>query len=311
MRYLSWSGKGADPADGLRRRSGPAPVPTPVAAGNSRYPGIQIATASPSPVRPSRYGVGSIGPTPASMWTGVERSRPPVSAAPPTTAPRMSEPQAAQPDQANPAQTQAEYQAQVQSQYQAWYQSEAQAQYEAQTRAIPQPQQQVVRAAAGSGQQAQPAQVQQPQPPYQQQADAGSPPDYDPMAPRRDAPIFRMQQRSEEPQSQQPGQQPDPVSQQAGSPQGEIKSPVLTQPTAGRTFSGQAYAGAEPPRESARYYSVHRAGGHQPDPIAMPESIYLDNAPIDLAEPPAPPVPGRTVNGRTQVIVPNQDPGLP
>ena len=310
MRYLSWSGKAAAPADGLRRSSGPTAAPIPVAADNARYPGVQMASA-----RPSRYGAGSTGLTPASVWTGQELSPPPASTIAPPAAPAPRTAQ--QPDPAVPAQSQADYQAQVQSEYQAWYQSQAQAQYEAQVRARPQPRESAMQVPAAETspqtQMAQQAPTQQQTPSqYQQQADAGPPPGYDPMAPRRDAAIFRMQQRGQDGQPlAQPAQQRDTSGQPTAATQAEIQQPVLTQPAAGRTYSGQAYAGAEPPRESARYYSVHRAEGRQPDPIAMPESVYLDNAPIDLAEPPAAPVPSRTINGRAQVIVSNQDPTLP
>ena len=328
MRYLSWSGKVAGPADGLRRStaltSGPTPAPAPVtvSADNSRYPGVQTVS------RPSRYGAGANSLTPASVWTGADRTSTPLAQAPQPVSAASEMAASASPvsqqDPAAQAQAQAAYQAQVQADYQAWYQAEAQAQYQAQVQAMPQPQPKAVRVAATEQQspsqqfQQQPqqtlqqrqAEVQtqsktQPEPEPQQRADAGLPPGYDPMAPRRDAPIFRMQQPQTEAVSQTSQAQPAPTAQ------AEIQEPVLTQPTAGRTYSGQAYAGAEPPRESARYYSVHRGEGRQPDPIAMPVSVYLDNAPIDLAEPPAAPVPGRTVNGRTQVIVPNQDPSLP
>jgi len=309
LRYLTWAGKPDAPAttsgDSLRRSNAAGP-PTPLAANGARYPGIQNASA-----RPSRYGVGSgAGLTPASAWTGSGRTPAPapvplaLAPAPQEAAPRgpipvYSAPQAPQVDPAEQARAEAAYQAQIQSQYQAWYQSEAQAQYEAQVRAMPQPQpqQQVVHTQAPADDQA----PQQPQ--LQQRADAA--PGYDPMAPRRDAPIFRMQQ----PQAQTQPQAPT-ASTQANA-QGEVQSPVLTQPVAGRTTGGQAYAGAEPPREGVRYYSVQRAVGRQPDPIAIPESVYLDNAPIDLAEPPAAPVRTRTVNGQAQVVVPNQDPNLP
>lgn len=319
MRYLSWSGKAEAPVsgDGLRRSTAAA-APTPLTANAARYPGIQTAAA-----RPSRYGVGSAaGLTPASAWTGSGRTPGPGPIPLGATAPAArgpipvySAPQGAQADPAEQAQTQAAYQAQIQSQYQAWYQSEAQAQYEAQVRAVPQPQQQTVRMQApapeASLQQAPvqqaPVQQAQQQPQYQQQADAGLPPANDPMAPRRDALIFSMQQPQAAPPTQR---QPQAASSQTNTP-GEIQSPVLTQPVAGRTAGGQAYAGAEPPREGVRYYSVQRAVGRQPDPIAIPESVYLDNAPIDLAEPPAAPVRTRTVNGQAQVVVPNQDPNLP
>jgi hypothetical protein len=333
MRYLSWSGKAeaptVTPSDGLRRSAiAPATAPRTASMNVARYPGIQSAAA-----RPSRYGVGSgAGLTPASAWTGSGRTPAPApmpfatatQAPDPTALPRgpipaYPEPQGPQADPAAQAQAQAEYQAQIQAQYQAWYQSEAQAQYENQVRAMPQPAQQTVRVPAPAQQdlQSQPG-PQQPQ--YQQQADAGAAPGpqpgYDPMAPRRDAPIFRMQQPQGDAAPQQPqvaparSALPQPVPAQTNAP-GEIQSSVLTQPVAGRTPGGQTYAGAEPPREGVRYYSVQRSVGRQPDPIAMPESVYLDNAPIDLAEPPAAPVRTRTVNGQAQVIVPNQDPNLP
>ncbi len=313
LRYLTWAGKPdaptAAPTDGLRRSNAAGP-PTPLAANGARYPGIQTTSA-----RPSRYGSGSgAGLTPASAWTGSSRTPAPpptplAAAQPPApqdVAPRGPIPvySAPQADPAEQARAQAAYQAQIQSQYQAWYQSEAQAQYEAQVRAMPQPQQQVVQMQAPAAEQT----PQQPQ--LQQRADAGAAPaaapGYDPMAPRRDAPIFRMQQ----PQAEQQSSPTQTASTQANA-QGEIQSPVLTQPVAGRTTGGQAYAGAEPPREGVRYYSVQRAVGRQPDPIALPESVYLDNAPIDLAEPPAAPVRTRTVNGQAQIVVPNQDPNLP
>lgn len=310
MRYLSWSGKAEAPTppavvdngDGLRRPAGP---PAPLSASDGRYPGVQTVG------RPSRYGVGAGsssggGLTPASAWTGASRTMAPApmpqQAAAPAPAPQS--------DPAAQAQAQAAYQAQVQAQYQTWYQAEAQAQYEAQVRAMPQPQQQAVRMQAPTpDQQAAQTSPQQSRPQYQQQADAGSPPGYDPMAPRRNAAIFHMQQPQADAQPTQAAE--TATGQTQASAQGEIQSPVLTQPVAGRTAGGQAYAGAEPPRESARYYSVHRAEGRQPDPIAMPASVYLDNAPVDLAEPPATPVRTRTVNGQAQVIVPNQDPNLP
>ncbi|QTC91577.1 hypothetical protein [Brevundimonas goettingensis] len=319
LRYLTWAGKPDAPTpnatDGLRRSNAAGP-PTPLAANAPRYPGIQSASA-----RPSRYGVGSgAGLTPASAWTGSSRAPAPapVPLAAPQEAPRgpipvYSAPQQAQVDPAEQARAQAAYQAEIQAQYQAWYQSAAQAQYEAQVRAMPQPQQQAVHVQAPAADQAQTA------PQFQQRADAGPAPasvsahGYDPMAPRRDAPIFRMQQPQAPAQSEAQPQQAAavPAASTQANAQGEIQSPVLTQPVAGRTTGGQAYAGAEPPREGVRYYSVQRAVGRQPDPIAIPESVYLDNAPIDLAEPPAAPVRTRTVNGQAQVVVPNQDPNLP
>ena len=115
--------------------------------------------------------------------------------------------------------------------------------------------------------------------------------EFDPMAPRRDALIYRIQ-----------GAQPAETAPQA-------RPLAAAEPQAASTPS--PYALADQSRGGARYYSVHRAAGHQPDRTVIPEAVYLDSAPIDLAEPPATPVPARTVNGRAQVIVPNEDPSLP
>ena len=98
----------------------------------------------------------------------------------------------------------------------------------------------------------------------------------DPMAPRRDAPIFRMGHSDAAPVSAAPAA---PIQQ-------------------------AAVSGAP-----ARYYSLHRQNGRQPDPIAMPAPVYLDALPVelerapaseDLAEPPAAPTLLRDANGRVR-----------
>ena len=96
----------------------------------------------------------------------------------------------------------------------------------------------------------------------------------DPMAPRADAPIFRLQRPAAPP----------------------------------ATTSAEAAAPAPAPAWSApRYYSLHRQAGHDPDPIAMPQAVYLDALPVelaqtpqsaDLAEPPAAPSLMRNADGR-------------
>lgn len=132
---------------------------------------------------------------------------------------------------------------------------------------------------------------------------AGSPV-ADPMAPRRDAPIFSIAGAPPPPHTQ-----PSPAAPiQQGQPQGQ------PQPQVQQTASAEG-----PPRSGPRYYSVHRAAGHQPDPTAMPESVYavipegafLDAARTDLAEPPPPPVQTRTINGRIQAINQGDNPSLP
>lgn len=113
----------------------------------------------------------------------------------------------------------------------------------------------------------------------------------DPMAPRRDAPIFRLS----------PGAQgaPAPTAQ-----------PVAEAPVAAVAPSGQA----------ARYYSVHRQAGRQPDSVAMPQPVYLDALPVeltqapasrDLAEPGGPPTLLRGTDGRVQAMAPTTDGDLP
>ncbi|WP_420478091.1 hypothetical protein [Brevundimonas sp. FT23028] len=94
------------------------------------------------------------------------------------------------------------------------------------------------------------------------------------MAPRADAPVFRMQASA------------------GGTP---------VQADEGRTG---------PTEQGARYYSVHRLSGRTPDPVAIPEPGYVDalavTTPVtiasrDLAEPQAGPTLIRDAQGRTRV----------
>ena len=132
---------------------------------------------------------------------------------------------------------------------------------------------------------------------------------FDPMAPRRDALIFNMGRAEPAPLQAAPQSGAIPaattVVPTADAAAAQVSSPAPAQgaPT--------AYAASEPARQGARYYSVHRAAGHQPDATVMPASVYLDTAPVDLAEPPETVLPARTVNGRARNIVPNEDPSLP
>jgi hypothetical protein len=101
------------------------------------------------------------------------------------------------------------------------------------------------------------------------------------MAPRRDAPIFRIAAA--------------PVSTEADA------APQPVQPTTTATGA------------PARYYSLHRQNGRRPDAIAMPSPVYLDALPVelerapqseDLAEPPAAPTVLRDNNGRVRPAPP-------
>lgn len=122
----------------------------------------------------------------------------------------------------------------------------------------------------------------------------------DPMAPRRDAPIFRMQQPGTA--AAQPMPQPARAEAQPSRPQAQ---PQVQQTASVNT--GQ-------PTQSARYYSVHRPSGRQPDPVSLPDQVTLDELQLtelptstDLAEPQAGPTLMRNAEGR-MVPVPDQDP---
>ena len=112
----------------------------------------------------------------------------------------------------------------------------------------------------------------------------------DPMAPRRDAPVFRMQRSAAVAPPDAPAA-PEPAPARAAAAARRETAPAriatVTPNTADR-----------PTVESARYYSVHRQDGRQPDPIAMPEPTYVDALAIsvpeslasqDLAQPAEPP----------------------
>lgn len=140
---------------------------------------------------------------------------------------------------------------------------------------------------------------------------AASPTPFDPMAPRRDAPIFRMRQNPAAPMQTQ-AQTPEPSAPDV-SAQVQDQTPAQNPAQAAADAAPAAYAAAPMPqgRDGARYYSVHRAAGHRPDPTPMPVSVYLENVPMDLAAPPEAPPVQRLINGRVQTIAANEDPSLP
>jgi hypothetical protein len=115
----------------------------------------------------------------------------------------------------------------------------------------------------------------------------------DPMAPRPDAPIFRL--RSQGAASTSVPAQTAP-SQSAPAEQAPVQ-----QTEAQISASGQA---------PARYYSVHRAAGRQPDPTVMPDPVFFDSVALDLAQPPETEPVRRDAQGR-RIPVANADPSLP
>lgn len=116
----------------------------------------------------------------------------------------------------------------------------------------------------------------------------------DPMAPRRDAPIFRLTQASMA--AAAPAATP-PV--QTAAVQAEA-SPLASVPSAAP--------------QGARFYSVHRQAGHRPDPIPQAQPVYLDALPVemsqtpssaDLAQPDGPPALIRNRDGSVRAAPPS------
>jgi hypothetical protein len=96
----------------------------------------------------------------------------------------------------------------------------------------------------------------------------------DPMAPRRDAPIFRLQQAA------------PPPEQAAETPPATQAEPQAAPPRA-RYVAEVTNTGERPPQQGARYYSVHRQNGRQPDTLAMPEPTFVDALAITMTQTPA------------------------
>ena len=259
LRYLSWPGKPqvaarATPTPAVIQAEAPAPT---VTAANRTLPGaIPLARLSPAPsVAPSTTTPRSNGLTPASAWM-------------PQRAPIQAEPARTAPVEAAPAET-----------------APVQATRVAPSPYVPEPQ----------------PSAPQPQPEPQMQAAQAEPQPapqpaqaavVDPMAPRRDAPIYRLQRP------------------QAGAPLD----------AAAVAASGQAALTPTAGDNSARYYSVHRQAGRHPDAIPAPQQTYLDAMPVqmaqtpqssDLAQPDGPPALIRNANGALRAVPQTEADNLP
>ncbi|WP_374513206.1 hypothetical protein [Brevundimonas sp.] len=117
------------------------------------------------------------------------------------------------------------------------------------------------------------------------------------MAPRRDAPIFRLAPR---PPAPVPATEPEPSDDR-----GADQTPPAPRPVA----AVAANPADRPQPQGARYYSVHRQNGREPDAVALPEPSYIDALAITMTEAPttpdlAAPDPGptliRDVQGRVR-----------
>ncbi|WBT07088.1 hypothetical protein PFY01_05190 [Brevundimonas vesicularis] len=268
LRYLSWPGK---PAVAARATPTPAviqaeaPAPTVTAANRSLPGAIPLARLSPAPsVTPSISTPRSNGLTPASAWM-------------PQRAPTPAEPAHSAPVEAAPVETAP---AQATRVAPSPYVPEPQP-----SAPQPQPKLQMPAEPAPAPQQAAQAEP-QPAPQPAQAAVA------DPMAPRRDAPIYRLQRP------------------QAGAPLD----------AAAVAASGQAASTPTAGDNSARYYSVHRQAGRHPDAIPAPQQTYLDALPVqmaqtpqssDLAQPDGPPALIRNANGALRAVPQTEADNLP
>jgi len=106
------------------------------------------------------------------------------------------------------------------------------------------------------------------------------------LAPRRDALIFQLQRNA--PQA--------PAASAPAAPEAPAPQPAP-----------QPASSDAPAQSGARYYSVHRQAGRQPDATPLPAPNYLDALPVeldqpiasdDLAQPPEAPAVMRDAQGR-------------
>lgn len=136
--------------------------------------------------------------------------------------------------------------------------------------------------------------------PLQPQVPADAAP-VDPMAPRRDAPIFRMQQSA-----------PPAPAEVVQRPASESREPAEERPAAPRQVAYvQTNPADHPAPQGARYYSVHRQNGQAPDAVSLPQPTYVDALTItnipetpttqDLAQPADPPAMIRDAQGRIRI----------
>jgi hypothetical protein len=105
------------------------------------------------------------------------------------------------------------------------------------------------------------------------------------MAPRRDAPIFRLQRPVSAPQADPTPPAPRDAAR-ADAPRAE--APRAEAAPARQTAVVTANTADRPARsQGARYYSVHRQNGQSPDAVVLPDPTYVDALAVTLAETPA------------------------
>ena len=236
LRYLSWPG---------RSEAAPAvPAAAPVAAAvrrdlrrpNTVIPHGGFASAPPAPARPGLTPAPGARRTltPANAWMQPVAPPPEPVMVPPAAAPVAVRPAPAPPPVPQPRAT-PDY--------------------------LPDP----------GGRQAVPAEmIYAPAPAQAAPIESGP---FDPMAPRRDAPIFRMQQDAP---AAAPAASPPPVARPAAASPDAAPQP--------RRVAEVSNSGERPPAQGGRYYSVHRQNGRQPDALEMPAPNYVDALVVTMPE---------------------------
>lgn len=293
-RYMNWNGRGpavmpqgvqTASTDGATRRPN-----TPIPHGGFARAGAPVAAQAPAPTRRTltpasawitpgaSYGMASAvapSPTPAPAPVETREAAPapapaptptripveaPVDLPPPTRAPSYSPNVAPQP--------QAQFQAQRQDDRQFLPEYLAD-----QGGAQPAPSQAVYADAP------RPAAAPAATPTYAEPQ--GTPSDAaDPMAPRRDAPIFRLQRQA--PASPAPIPGPSASTENAPAAPAAEAAPAPRQMAAVTTNPSD-----HPEMQASRRYSVHRQNGQQPDAVALPQPTYVDALAVTLTDMPA------------------------
>lgn len=238
LRYLSWPGRSeAAPAAAAVAPSAPAAGRRDLRRPNTVIPHGGFAAAPPAPSRPGLTPAPGARRTltPANAWMQPAAPPPaPMMAPPPTAAPVAPRPAPTPPPAPQPRAT-PDY--------------------------LPDP----------GGRQAVPAEmIYAPAPAQPAPVESGP---FDPMAPRRDAPIFRMQQDAP---PAAPAASPPPVARPAAASPDAAPQP--------RRVAEVSNSGERPPAQGGRYYSVHRQNGRQPDALEMPAPNYVDALVVTMPE---------------------------
>jgi hypothetical protein len=293
-RYMNWSGRGpAVMPQGVQTASNETAAPrrsnTPIPHGGFARAGSPVAASAPPARRTltpasawitpgASYGMANAAPAPAPYSAPVETRE---AAAAPTPAPAAT-PVEARVDLPPPPRAPS-YSPNVAPQPQAQFQSQRQddrqflPEYLAgQGGAQPAPSQAVYADA--------PSPAPTPVAPTYAEPQGPAPEVADPMAPRRDAPIFRLQRQA----PVAPAPIPGPSAESA--PAGPRAEPGAEAAPAPRQMAAvTANPSDRPDLQASRRYSVHRQNGQQPDAVTIPQPTYVDALAVTLTDMPASP----------------------